>query len=565
MLQAGQLQTGCGSAEEARREFDRIATKNVVTWSAMLGAYARNGHSRQAVELYRRMVHEEKLEPSEVTYLGVVEACASLRSLDLGREIHRSIEAAGRLEIDAALGNALIGMYSKCRSCDDAWRVFESMKNKTVFSWNCMISAFTQQGQNRRALQLYHRMEPEGMKRNLVTFLSALTACSALQDLAQGKAIHARVADAGYDAQVVVRNALVHMYSKCGDLDAARDVFDNTVERSEVSWNSIMAAYAQNGRAAEALELYRKMDVQPDCITFTTALDACSRLRALDQGREIHQRLVSSGLMPDAATGNALITMYGRCCCLDEARAVFDAMEARDVVTWTAIIAAYSQSGDARQALEIYARMRAESSVKPNEITLVAIADACCAAKDLVQGRLVHSRAISSKFQIHGSLGNALVNMYASCGSLVEARKLFDEMRDHRDVICWSSMIAAYARHGHAAEALNLLSELCLEGVEPDHITFITILFACSHAGLVAEGRYVFALMVEDYCGCPDAQHYQCLVDVLGRAGWMPLAEELVKSMPFEPECAAWMTLLGSYNVCGDYQRGRQAAELGLC
>lgn len=247
------------------------------------------------------------------------------------------------------------------------------------------------------------------------------------------------------------------------------------------------------------------------------------------------------------------------CGSLNNARTTFDGMLERNVVTWTSIIAAYSQHGKGEEALQLYQQMQREGVI-PNRVTFVSILDACASLADMATGERMHAHIVDTGFEDNIVIGTALVNLYGKCGQLDDARKLFEQMQK-RNLLTWTAMIAAYTQHGHGKKALGLFDRMQKEGVKPDNVTFVHILSACSHTGLVEEGRRLFASMKEDHGIEPTVDHYSCMTDLFGRVGLLEEAEACIKSMPMASSIVPWRTMLGACKVQGDVERGEGAAN----
>eukprot|EP00249_Psilotum_nudum_P012824 c24006_g14_i1 orf=49-1281(+) len=308
----------------------------------------------------------------------LVRWCGDAKAVSLGMWVHACFVENGQ-DRETFLGNLLVQMYGKCGRVLDARAVFDKIERRNLFSWNIMIAAYSQNGYAREALQLYGQMQVEGVNPERFTFTPILSACASLGALAEGRLIHARIVAAGLQSSDVTGNALLYMYGKCHCLKDARGIFDNMHRRNVASWNAIIAAYVQNGQCNEALRLFQQMDFEgfkPDKITFLTILEMCSSSASLAKGRAIHALIVTSGLSSDTGLGNALVKMYGKCGGLNDARAVFDKMNQRSVVSWTSMITACVQNEEPSNAIELFGRMDVEG-VRPDAITFLSILDAC--------------------------------------------------------------------------------------------------------------------------------------------------------------------------------------------
>ncbi|KAJ7514015.1 hypothetical protein O6H91_23G022500 [Diphasiastrum complanatum] len=453
-------------------------------------------------------------------------------------------------------------MYGKCHSLEDARGIFDKLHNRDVVSWNAMIAAYGQHDRGNEAIQLFVKMIDEGLKPNEITFVSVVDACASTANLDRGKFVHALIIDSGLQPSIILGNALVNMYAKCGDLSETQIIFDKLLKKNVVSWTTLIGAYAQHGNKKNAIELLKKMQgegVRPNKITYVSILEAFSSPVDLSEGKVIHSEIRNSGFQFDLVVDTALLNMYGKCGSPDDARRIFDDMRERDEIAWNAMIAAYAHPGHGKNAIQIFYEMQ-KTGVKPTVVTYVSVLDACADVTALREGKMIHESIVDSGFDKEIVLGNALINMYAKCGSLQDARTVFDNMQS-RDVFSWTSVIAAYAQHGHGHATLELFRQMLLGGWKPNEITFISVLSACNHGGLVDEGLYYFESMTAAYALSPTLEHYGCIIDLLGRAGWLDKAEDLLTKMPLEPDAVIWMSLLGSCRVHGDVERGKHIAK----
>eukprot|EP00249_Psilotum_nudum_P014837 c25030_g18_i1 orf=1-921(+) len=304
-------------------------------------------------------------------------------------------------------------MYGKCGSPLDARSVFDKLPLRDLISWNAMIAAYGQNARGKEALDLFRQMQQEGMKPDGATFVCILGACLSPASLTAGKVIHASIVVSRFELDVVVGTALLNMYKKCGTPDDARNVFDNMRQRNVVTWTAMITAYCQNGNAKEALELFWQMQqqgVKPNNITFASVLGACASPTALTEGKVIHANILSWGLRSDTVK-TALVNMYGKCGSLEDARSVFSKIYQRDVVCWTAMIAACVQNGHGEEALEFFGQMQRDG-VKPNSTTFVSVVGAGACIASLTGAKVIHAKVVESGFDSDDVVQNSLVNMY---------------------------------------------------------------------------------------------------------------------------------------------------------
>ena len=557
------MYTKCGSVVDARQVFDKLIKKDIVTWNLMIGGYAQHGHVKEAFILYCEM-RRVGLKPNQITYVSILNACGCSTALEHGKELHAHIIDSG-CQSDVRVGMALINMYVKCGSMMDARLVFDTMGKRDIISWTAMIVGYAQHGQCEGAFEMYRQMQQVGMKPDQITYMSILNACACPTALECGKEVHADIIDAGFQSDVRVGNALVNMYAKCGSIRDAQLVFDKMGNRDVISWTTLIEGYGQHGHQKEAFEVYCQMQrvgLKPNQITYMSILNACSCPTALECGKEIHAHIISARVQSQVRVGTALVNMYAKCGSIRDARLVFDEMGKRDVISWTAMIEGYSQHGHYEEAFEVFQQMQ-RAGLKPDQITYMSILNACTCPTALERGKEVHANIINAGFQSDVCMGTALVNMYVKCGSIHDARLVFDKM-GKRDVISWNAMIGGLALYGCGQEALQIFEKMKKVGAMPNPVTFVGVLSACSQAGLVDEGRGYFKEMSKDHGIIPTIDHYGCLVDLLGRAGHLVEAENVIRSMPLEANVAIWGALLGACRLHGNVMLAECAADCSL-
>jgi len=538
----------CGSIDDAARVFKNMATHDVVAWSTMILAHAKCGQGQKALTLFRRM-QQEGVEPNSVTFVAALNACANIAAIDEGRDIHKQIIQSG-YESNLFVGSSLVDMYAKCGSIVDAQRVFNKMTTHDVVSWSAMILGHVKCGQGEKALELFQQMQCEGVKPDHVTFVAVLNACTSLMALEEGRCVHEDIIQSDFEYHLFVGNSLVDMYAKCGSIEEAWSVFSKMPTRNVVTWNAMILGYVKCGQGHKALELSQQMKskgVHPDPVTFVGLLNACASVVTLEEGRHVHVQIIESGCESDVFVASSLVDMYAKCGSMEDAEKVFNRISTRNVVAWNAMILGHIKCGEAQKALELYAQMQCEG-VQSDHVTFVGALNACANLVALEEGRRVHEQVVWSGCESDIFVGSSLVDMYAKCGSIEDAKGVFNRMPAH-DVVSWTAMLGGYAMHGHAEEALGHFERMCEEGVDINNFTFVSLLSACSHAGLVDEGLHYFQSMGLVYCTSATVQHYACVVDLLARAGCLEEAEDLIEMMSGEPDAAMWMSLLGACRV----------------
>ncbi|MCL7042344.1 hypothetical protein MKW94_002291 [Papaver nudicaule] len=471
--------------------------------------------------------------------------------------------------------------------------LFSQISKPNIYIYNTMIRGYSKSKLPRLSFLLFRFLVRERFEMDNRTFVFALKACEQFLGFSQGEEVHCQVYKLGFDLDVLVLNGLIHFYMKSGSLVIARYLFDTSSVKDVVTWTTMIDGYVQKNFPDEALKLFYSMlssNVGPNEVTMITILSACSMMGNLSLGGWIHEYIEKNNVNCTLNLVNALVDMYVKCGCLTTAREVFDKMEAKDVfswtsmingyakdgnlelarkffddmpernvVSWSAMIAGYSQNNQPEEALNLFCQMK-EKGVKPIEATLVCVLSASAQLGCLDFARWIYNYYIGlKKVQFSVTLTNAFIDMYAKCGNLDEAAKLFDSMLK-KDLVSWNSMIMAYATHGYAEESLNLFEQMKSVGLWPDDITFVGVLSACCHGGLVNQGRSYFENMREVFRLEPKAEHYVCMIDLLGRAGNLKEAHELIKVMPMKPDEAAWGALLNGCRMHKNVELGKFAA-----
>ncbi|XP_024524968.1 pentatricopeptide repeat-containing protein At3g20730-like isoform X2 [Selaginella moellendorffii] len=547
----------CGDVDAARETFDVVRQKTVISWTALITAYANHGFYDQALENFQKM--ELKLvAPNEVTFVAVLNACADSGDLEQGRIIHEKA-AAGGLISNVLVGTALVNLYSKCGCLAEARKAFRMILDKDVVSYNAIIAASAELGSYGDTLKLFYKMLLEGKRPTKATFVSLLNACSGPAALRTGRMIHEYVR---CDPDLVVRTALINMYGKCGALEDSERVFYNMSSRNLVSWNTMFGVYADAKCSSQAFRLYQRIQlegVKPDGITFMSLLNSFASEEALEAGKVVHAHAAEAGLEDDVCVANSLLDMYGKCGSLGDTRLLFEKMELRNFISWTSMITACFKQGKDREALHVYHRMLLEAVV-PDRLTFATVLNACASLPSLKDGKAVHGCVRERGLAIELSLGTALVSMYGKGGSLMEAQAAFELMAE-RDTAAWNSMLAAYAQHGKARGTILAFRRMQQEDVKPDAITYVIVLSACRHAGLLEEALECFTSMTREHGLLPTSEHYGSLIDLVGRTGRLEEAEKFAGHLKQPSNPMVLTSLLDACRVHGDVERATRAAR----
>lgn len=527
----------------------------------MVSAYVRNGYLNEATETFRQFVLASGLRPDVYTFPPVIKSCKDVNN---GKKLHCYVLKMG-FQSDVFVASSLVHMYTRFGFLDVARSLFVEMPSRDLGSWNAMISGYCQNGDADGAMSVLDSMRLEGMKMDSVTVCSLLPICAQSNDLTSGMLIHLYVVKHGLEFDVFVNNALINMYAKFGLLGIAWQVFDEMRERDLVSWNSIVAAYEQNDDPSTALQFFMKMQkngFKSDILTLVSLAPVVGGMGDFSNGKSVHGFVVRRGWMvQNVALGNAVMDMYAKLGFMDYAHRVFEELPVRDVISWNTLIAGYSQNGLAYEAIAVHEKMKEhKEEVIPNQGTWVSALSAYSNVGSVKQGMRVHAAMIKNSLSSDVYVGTCLIDMYGKCGRIEDAMKMFYHVP--RDTsVPWNAIISCHGMHGHGKEALTLFEKMQVKGVKPDHITFVALLSACSHSGMVDEGWRWFQSMQEDFATKPNLRHFGCMVDLLGRAGHLEKAYDLIKSMPFPPDSAIWGALLGACKIHGHVEMGALASK----
>lgn len=458
----------------------------------------------------------------------------------------------------------MVDMYVKCGHLEDAHNVFVEMAVRDIASWNAMLVGFAQAGLLDRLSCLIRQMRLSGIRPDSVTVLLLVDAILRVKSLTFLGAVHSFGIRIGVYMDVSVANTLISAYAKCGGLSLAEIVFDeiDTGLRSVVSWNSMIAAYANLEKHVKAVDCYKAMldgGFSPDISTILNLLSSCVQPKATFHGLLVHSHGIKLGCDSDVCVVNTLICMYSKCGDVHSARFLFDGMFDKTCVSWTVMISGYAEKGYMSEALALFNAMEAAGE-KPDLVTVLALISGCGQTGTLELGKWIDNYSTNKGLKDNVAVCNALIDMYAKCGSFSDAKELFYTMAN-RTVVSWTTMITACALNGDVKDALDLFFAMLEVGTKPNHITFLAVLQACAHGGLLERGLECFNMMTQNYGICPGIDHYSCVVDLLSRRGHLREALKIIRSMPFEPDAGIWSALLSACKLHGKMEMGRYVSE----
>lgn len=591
----------CGSLDDAFAVFKEMRQRNLYTWSAIIGACSREKRWGDVVELFYWMMEDGDVFPDDFLFPKILQACGNSGDVETGRLIHgivikrgmnselrvnnsilsvyakcgwlssakRFFEGIGvndrvswnaiisgycqadriteaqrlfelmqeeGLEPDVVTWNVLISSYSQLGKCDVAMKLMNEMEIRgvkpDVCTWTSMILGFAQNNRRLEALKLFREMLLAGVEPNGITLMSAISACSLVKDIRKGKEVHLVAIKLGYGEDVLVGNSLVDMYSKCGKLEAARQVFDMISEKDVYTWNSMIGGYCQAGYCGVAHDLFKQMQ--------------------------------KSDILPNVVTWNVMITGYIQNGDEDQAMDLFHMMEKnggvkRDTASWNALIAGYLHHGQKNKALRIFRQMQS-FGVKPNAITILSILPACANLIAMKKLKEIHCCVFRSNLEFEVSVANSLIDTYAKSGNIKYSKAIFYGMPS-MDIITWNTLTTSYVLHGCSNEAIELFERMRKQEYKPNRSTFASVISAYGLAKKVDEGRRIFSIMTEEYQILPCLDHYIAMINLYGRSGKLDEAFDFIRGLPIEPDVSIWSAVLTACRRHGNVKLAIHAGE----
>ncbi|MED6143686.1 hypothetical protein PIB30_008328 [Stylosanthes scabra] len=435
-----------------------------------------------------------------------------------------------------------------------AQKVFDRMSEPNTASWNTLFRGYSHVEFYWDIVVLFARMNRNGALPNCFTFPMVVKSCAKVNASREGKQVHCLVVKYGFMSNSFVGTSLIDMYSSWGSIGDAYNVFAEIPQKNVVAWTCIIVAYIS---FHDMLSARRLFDVAPerDVILWNTIVSGYIEVGDMVAARELFNKMPNR----DVQSWNTMLNGYANNRDVESFEKIFKEMPERNVFSWNGLIGGYARNGLLSDVLESFKRMLVERKVLPNDATLVTVLSACSRLGALDMGKWVHVYAERIGYKGNLFVGNALIDMYAKCGVIEKAVDVFNHLHK-KDIITWNTIINSLAVHGNAADALSLFDRMKCAGVKPDEVTFVGILSACTHMGLVRDGFTYFQSMVDNYSLVPQIEHYGCMVDLLGRAGLLKQAVNFVRKMPVKPDAVIWAALLGACRI----YKNVEIAELAL-
>jgi pentatricopeptide repeat protein len=489
--------------------------------------------------------------------LDFIHRCNDLRSF---KQIHAQLLTSGVVR-DELVVNRVAGFFGRFvefgeYGCDLLKQIDCRISS---FPSNLLITGYAGSDTPRAAVLVYRRIVREGFMPDMYTFPAVLKSCAKFLGIGEGRQVHGVVVKVGFLGDLFVQNSLVHFYSVCGDFAVASRAFDDMPVRDAVSWTGLISGYVRAGLFGEAVALFSRMDVEPSKATFASVLVACGRMAYLSLGKGIHG-LIFKRVGVGLVVGNAIVDMYVKCECLFEAKQIFDELPERDIVSWTTMISGLVQCKRPKESLEFFNKKHT-SGIEPDRVILTSVLSACASLGALDYGKWINEYIDLRDIKWDAHIGTAMIDMYSKCGCVEMALRTFNRM-PYKNVYTWNALLGGLAMHGHGHDALKHFEEMNRSDTRPNEVTFLAILTACCHSGLVEEGRRYFYQMISQQNNLsPRLEHYGCMVDMLCRAGHLDEAQALIKSMPMPPDVLIWGSLLSGCNASGIVELSQEVLD----
>uniref|UniRef100_A0A7N0RH14 Pentatricopeptide repeat-containing protein n=1 Tax=Kalanchoe fedtschenkoi TaxID=63787 RepID=A0A7N0RH14_KALFE len=568
---------GSGSGEMECMEFDGVKCdlvyrvfgsmkkRNVVAVNTMVAWYVKTRRFGEAVRLFRNMM-STGIKVTPVSFVNVFPAILSLGSVNMARLYYGLVLKLGsEYVVDKFVVSSAMVMFSELGYLDLARRIFDQSVERDTEVWNTMIAAYVQSNRPGDAIQIFLEAFESGWTvLDEVTFLSVLTAASQLQELELAEQLHTLVVKNSMVSEVMIVNTLIVMYSRCGSVETSFEFFNSMTERDTVSWNTMVSALVQNGFDNEGVMLVHGMQKEGfsvDSITATALLSASSNLKDPDLGRQTHGYLIRHGIKFEGME-SYLIDMYMKSGLIDIARRLFESSNSEEIdqATWNSMICGYTQSGLYEEGFTVFREMLL-IGVMPTPVTLASILPTCSPMGSIALGKQVHGFAVRQFMDGNVFVGSALIDMYSKLGAITYAESVFGEASE-KNPITFTNMILGYGHHGMGEKALSLFFSMQGSGFQPDAITLVAILSACSYSGLVDEGLKIYQSMERDYGIRPSSEHFCCVADMLGRAGRIADAYEFITNLGEEGNLVGtWGSLLAACKIHREFELGKLVSQ----
>ncbi|KAL5988538.1 hypothetical protein ACLOJK_036303 [Asimina triloba] len=567
------IYSNLGLLHEAHLTFATLSSPSSLSWKSIIRCYTSHGLFHHSLLSFIRMRASAR-HPYHDVLPSVLKSCAALMDFKLGQSIHGFTIRLG-LDSDLYTANALMNMYCKLQEMGGSQDfVLYDIHGHNVHD---KIPERKLSGHSSHDFSDCNSLDNRFLYRELINGTKRETLDGILKDsmVTRLRTYHKKPGEVDQENENnavdnnidLTRDNLDDISLRKGIKEAfcmenVKKVLDGMPVKDVVSWNTIIAGYAQNGLYGEALMMVTEMGLaglKPDTFTLSSVLPVFAKYVDASKGKEIHAYAIRHGFDSDVFIASSLIDMYAKCTLIDYSLWVFSLLPQRDTIAWNSIVSGCVQNGLFDEGLRLFRQM-AMSKIRPRHVTFSSIMPACAHLTTLHLGKQLHGYILRSGFDDNVFVASSLVDMYAKCGHIRTARWIFDEM-GLPDMVSWTAMIMGYALHGRAQDAFSLFSQMEAKNVRPNYVAFVAVLTACSHAGLVDDAWKFFNSMSADYGIAPGLEHYAAVADVLGRAGRLEEAFKFISSMHIQPTASVWSTLLGACRVHRNLELAEKVAD----
>ncbi|XP_004292817.1 PREDICTED: pentatricopeptide repeat-containing protein At2g04860 [Fragaria vesca subsp. vesca] len=543
-----------GQVRNAQKMFDGMPERDDVSWNAVICGVSRNGHHSAALELFVQMCREG-FSPGHTTLVSLVPSCGRHEFAFQGKSVH-GFGIKGGLDSDSQVQNALTSMYGKCGDLEAAEVLFEEIVYKGVDSWNTMIGAYGQNGCFDEAMLVFRRMREESVQANVVTMVSLLSAN------ADPGSTHCHAIKTGLVNNASVITSLICEYATRGYTETGELLYKSLPHKTLVSLTALISSHAEKGDMSQVMECFadlQQLEMKLDAVAMVSILHGIKHPAEFGLGLAFHGYGLKTGLAADSLVVNGLISMYSRFDKIEDAFSLFSEMGEKPLITWNSLISGCVQAGRSSDALELFSQMQM-SGHSPDSVTISSLLSGCCQLEYLKFGEGLHTYVLRNNLEGEDFVGTALIDMYTKCGRIEHAEMVFNSIKEPC-LATWNSMISAYSLYGLEHKALVCFSKMQERGLKPDKITFLAVLAACTHGGLVQEGKTYFIMMKEKFNIMPGLQHCACMINLFGRAGLLDQAFFFIRSMETNPDFAVWGALLNACCIHHEVKLGEYIAK----
>ncbi|XP_068641994.1 pentatricopeptide repeat-containing protein At2g27610-like [Aristolochia californica] len=547
--------------DNARQVLEEMPIKNTITWTTLLNGYSQIDDLESVFGLARQM-HRSGESFNGHTCTAILQACGTRKDRNMGEQIHCLVIKSG-VETDLIVGTSLLSMYSKCGAMDEAEIIFNGLVYVDVRCFSSMISGYAKSEDGEKAVKVFCSLLDSGLEPSEYTLTNVLSSCDESAYLAAGMQIHGLAVKYGRLYDLSVGNAVITMYGRNGLVEEAERMFCWMGEKNLVSWTAILSVYMKSRHFKKAIDGFKmmlKLRIDLDSSCLAALINGCSKSKNLELVLQIHGPVIKQGYLSDVYVATALVDAYSKCGDMKSARRIFDGLQVQNIVCFNALLGGYVEAdGEKENPFILFNRIRLNGT-KPDTATFALLFSLSAEEASLAKGKCLHAYMIKVGLENHTTVGNALITMYAKCGSIENSYSRFSDMVD-RDTVTWNAMISAYALHGRGKEALAFCEKMEGEGFAVDAITLVVTLQACCYSGLYEDGFRLYNTMERRYGIKPGLEHHACMIDLLGRAGYVSKAIEFVKESPFVASPLLWRTLVNVCKLNGDSHFGSLASR----